>query len=668
MNAAETTARIKQLLGSGDTAGALLTAEQSVDANPDQENLYLLAVCQRYCKLFNPAFATLERLERLNPAHSRLWQERGHLYLACGDNKQALTAYHQATRLNATLHASWKAIAKLDNEEQKKLARVQLHYLSQLPRELVAVSSQYYEGRLDLAEKHCRHFLQHNKHHPEALRWLALIASQHNIYDEAQFLLESALQIAPDSPMIRYSLVEVLKKRQDFQGAYQQASILYNQSDKPEQHRDPALAILLANQALAIGHYDEAIRLYQQQLDRAPQTETVHLSLGHAWKTSGDQQQALRHYRDAYSHRPTFGDAYWSLANLKTYSFLPDEVTQMQQQLRNPGLLKEDRTHFCFALGKALEDSGNYHESFACYEQGNQLKKSSGSYNSAKISAEFDAQKTVFTKQMIAEKCHLGNPATDPIFIVGLPRAGSTLLEQILSSHSQVDGTLELPNILAIAQRLRRRHKLDTSRPGYPQALAQLSADELRSLGDTYLHDTAIHRKTAPFFTDKMPNNFRHIGLIKLILPNAKIIDARRHPMACCFSVFKQLFAEGQEFSYSLEDVGRYYADYVDLMDFWHECFPGEILSVQYEDVITDTEVQVRRILDYCGLPFEAACLEFHKTERPVRTASSEQVRQPIYTSGIDQWRNYQPYLQPLEKALGSTLQNYRPTPISNQA
>jgi len=360
----------------------------------------------------------------------------------------------------------------------------------------------------------------------------------------------------------------------------------------------------------------------------------------------------------ALASHPDHGEAYYSLANLKTYRFTAAEIANMQQQEGNTSAPLMSQVYLMFALGKAHEDLGKYHAAFNYYRQGNDLKRAQSGYDAGKMSAELQAQQSFFSTDLFKARAACGHTASDPIFIVGLPRAGSTLLEQILASHTLVDGTLELPNILSIAQSLRRRGQLADNRE-YPSILADLPDSELRYFGQKYLADTAIHRQGAPYFIDKMPNNFRHIGLIKLILPNAKFIDARRHPLACCFSAYKQLFAEGQEFSYDLGDLGQYYRDYVALMNHWHSVLPGDILQINYEQVVEDLEGQVRRLLDYCGLPFEAQTLNFHDTQRSVRTASSEQVRKPLYREGLNQWQNFSDELQPLQRQLADVIRQY---------
>jgi tetratricopeptide (TPR) repeat protein len=382
-----------------------------------------------------------------------------------------------------------------------------------------------------------------------------------------------------------------------------------------------------------------------------PNDAELQLVHGHALKTIGNVDAAINAYRKSFEAKNDYGDAYWSLANLKTYNFKTSEVKLMQEKEASPTIITTDRIHICFALGKHYENKKQFKQSFEYYERGNSLQRSQQHYKKEQITDILALQHKYCNQSLFDKKKDMGCTAPDPIFIVGLPRAGSTLLEQILASHSKVDGTLELPNIPALAYRLAGRKTIDET-PDYPENLATLNEEQLKAFGENYLDDTRIHREKAPYFIDKMPNNFRHIALIHLILPNAKIIDARRNPMACCFSGFKQLFASGQQFSYGLEEIGAYYKDYIKLMDHWDKMLPGKILRVQYEDVVADLKKEVIRILDYCGLPFEENCINFHQTERNIRTPSSEQVRQPIYKSGLEQWKNYETWLGPLKKAL----------------
>jgi tetratricopeptide (TPR) repeat protein len=373
----------------------------------------------------------------------------------------------------------------------------------------------------------------------------------------------------------------------------------------------------------------------------------------------GQRQEAIDSYRLAAACRPNFGDAYWSLANLKTYRFTDEELTRIRAAQSAPTTGAVDRYHLSFTLGKALEDQGEIAESFRYYELGNALKRAESKYRPEIIENNTHQQIEVCTAEFFASRRGWGAQNPDPIFIVGLPRSGSTLLEQILASHSQVEGTQELANIQQIVSNLRGRDP-DLNNPRYPRILAQMSAPEFLKLGEQYLATTRIYRSGKPFFIDKMPNNFRHLGLIHLMLPNARIIDARREPMACCFSNLKQLFANGQEFTYSIDDIARYYRTYLELMQHWGRVLPRWVLRIQHEDVVDDLEGNVRRMLDFCGLEFEPQCVEFHKTQRSVRTASSEQVRLPLYREGLDQWKHFQPWLGKLKDALGDALNHYR--------
>jgi tetratricopeptide (TPR) repeat protein len=419
---------------------------------------------------------------------------------------------------------------------------------------------------------------------------------------------------------------------------------------------DPANRIYrttLATICAGLGDYGRALPLYHEIRAETLGDPELQLSIAHALKTLGRTPQAIESYRAAASLRPQYGEAYWSLANLKTYRFTDDEIARMRTVEGAPNIQLADRYHLCFALGKALEDRGEYGPSFAFYERGNGLKKSECQYRPEPLERNARLQASVCTRQFFAARQGGGCPDPSPIFIVGLPRAGSTLIEQILASHSQVEGTMELADIPRLVQDLHGRAPAGST-PRYPGILAELAAADFTDMGERYLSDTRVYRTGKALFVDKMPNNFRNLGLIHLILPNARIIDARRDPLACCFSNYKQLFASGQQFTYSIDDITRYYRMYVELMDHWDAALPGRILRVRHEDVVEDLEANVRRILEFCGLKFEPGCLEFHRTERTVHSASSEQVRRPLNRDGVDQWRHYEPWLGPFKEALGA--------------
>jgi tetratricopeptide (TPR) repeat protein len=617
----------------------------------------MTAVCHRYLRQWQEAQSYLDRLLLLAPEHGRGHQERGHLLRAQEMPGVALLSYQRACQINPALDASWRGqlemALQVNDEVQANQARHQLQRLQALPKPLVAATDLLAQRKLLKAENLCRQFLQKVPRHVEAMRLLADIGVRLGAMDDAEFLLESAVLFEPDNQQVRIDYVQVLRKRQKFANALGQAKLLLDSAQD-----NPQFQSLYAIELMQTGDYTGALDYFDRVLARLPGDAITLTSRGHALKTSGQQQEAVESYRMALAGHPDHGEAYYSLANLKTYRFTAAEMSRMQQQEGSASANPMSQVYLMFALGKAHEDLGEYSTAFNYYQRGNGLKRAQSGYDAQKMGVELQAQTTFFSKDVFTSRPDSGDPACDPIFIVGLPRAGSTLLEQILASHSLVDGTLELPNILSIAQSLRRRGQGEGSAE-YPTIIADMPALELRELGEKYLAETAIHRQDAPYFIDKMPNNFRHIGLIKLILPNAKIIDARRHPMACCFSGYKQLFAEGQEFSYDLDDLGSYYRDYVTLMDHWQTVLPGDILQVNYEQVVGDLEGQVRRVLDYCGLPFEAQTLEFHDTERSVRTASSEQVRRPLYREGLDQWRNFEAELQPLEAQLSDIIQHH---------
>ena len=630
--------------------GLALAEAILADVPNDAEALYIAAVANRYLARHQDAQDYLDRLHAQIPEYGRAWQEAGHLARATGETEQAVEAYGRAVRFNPALAASWRAQAELleaaGRMGEATTARNQERRLLALPKELIAVTHHLHEGRPLRAEEICRHFLRRNPKHVEAMRLLAQIGLRLGILDDAEFLLESAAAFEPDNIQVRLDYIDVLRKRQKFARSCEEAEALYQ--------RDPDSPLFqshLAIESMQTGNYDRAFELFGSVLARLPGDPATLTSRGHALKTVGDQERAVASYRAAIAARPGHGDAYYALANLKTYRFTEAELAAMQVQAARTDIGFMDRVHLAFALGKAFEDRAEHAQSFRFYELGNDLKRRQTGYDADRMTAEMDAQKRVCTSELFESKANVGSRVRDPIFILGLPRAGSTLLEQILASHSQIDGTLELPNILALAHKLRGR-KAGKSR--YPEVLHDLDADQFAEMGDRFIEDTRIHRQGASFFIDKMPNNFRHIGLIHLILPNATIIDARRDAMDCCFSGFKQLFAEGQDFTYGLTEIGRYYRDYVGLMDHWDSVLPGRVLRVNHEDVLDDLEGQTRRMLDHIGLPFEESCLDFHRTERAVRTASSEQVRRPLNRSGQGAWKPYAPWLSELQKELGA--------------
>ncbi len=656
MQATDTAERdIQQFMRAGQYADAKAKAVRQLAEYPKHpEFLYMKAVCERYLKEFKSAETTVARLHDAIPEFGRAYQEEGHLYRDQGLFDSALKSYRFATRYNPGLFGAWKGqmdiLRRKGREEDAKAVQVQFDRLKALPPELLAATNLIYEHKTLKAENLCRAFLQKHPHHIEAMRLLAEIGTRFGVFRDADFLLESAIEFDPDNIQLRLDYVKVLRKRQKFAAALEQSQELYNQD--PD---SPIFQSHLAIESMQTGDHERAFELFDRILAKYPNDHATLTSKGHGLKTFGDHEGAVASYRAAVKAAPTHGDAYFGLANLKTFRFTDEELAQMEAMLEKREIGFMDRVHLCFSVGKAYEDRGEFEKAFEQYERGNDLKCIQSRYKSEVMTIELEAQSTICTKALFEKNAGNGCSANDPIFILGLPRAGSTLLEQIVASHSQVDGTLELPNILSMAFRLRGKEPISAD-GRYPRILHDLTPEQLKGFGEQFIEETQIHRKGAPFFIDKMPNNFRHIGFIKLILPNAKIIDARRHPMACCFSGFKQLFAEGQEFTYGLEQVGRYYRDYVALMDHWDEVLPGQVLRVQYEDVVADIEAQVRRILDYLELPFEEACVEFHKTKRSVRTASSEQVRQPIFKSGLEQWRNFEPWLDPLKEALGPDI------------
>ncbi|MFC3099877.1 tetratricopeptide repeat-containing sulfotransferase family protein [Altererythrobacter lauratis] len=570
------------------------------------------------------AIARLEALVARDPQSADGWRALGDAWTARGNTAAADAAYAQSIRA-----------ATRDPE-------------------LLRAANALVAGELAVAEPILRARLKRAPTDVAAIRMLAELASRLGRYGDAEKLLARALELAPGFRAARHNYALVLHRQNRAGDALTQIDILA--AEEPD---NPALANLKAAVLGRIGEYEDALELYARVLDRQPNQPKVWMSYGHALKTVGRQGDAVDAYRRAIALEPGMGEVWWSLANLKRVTFDADDIAAMRAALEQDSLTAEDRFHLHFALGKALEDAGDYAASFAHYAEGNRQRRAMVRYDPDEIAAHVQRSAALFTPAFFAERQGHGSSAPDPIFILGMPRAGSTLIEQILASHSMVEGTMELPDLPQIAARLGGR-KLRSQDSAYPEVLADLSPHECAALGEEYLERTRIQRKTdAPFFIDKMPNNFLHVGLIRLILPNAKIIDARRHPLACCFSNFKQHFARGQAFSYDLAELGAYYRGYTQAMAHFDAVQPGAVYRVFYEAVVDDLEGEVRRLLAYLGLPFEEACLNYHASARAVRTASSEQVRQPIFREGLDQWRHYEEWLEPLKEALGPALSGY---------
>ena len=634
---------------------ALSLFEIILKDHPDNiDALYLASVSSRYLKKFDDSQKYIEHLLLNAPDMGRAYQELGHINRDMKNDEKAVINYRQACELNPALLASWKMLYQyfVNNKNQPAAdhAQQQIKKLESLPAALLYIDQILNEGRLGLAERQCRAFLKKNPTHTYAMSLLSEIANRLGYFDDAEFLLEKAVEFKPNDGDLRMQYAAILRKKQKFSKTMEQVNILCDQY--PD---NPIYQAQKASEIMQNGDHLQAIKMFDDILHKNPYNFSTHTSKGHAQKTLGKTDKAIKSYQSAYQIKPDHGEAYFSLANLKTYSFNADELNSMRNQVERVDLSLRDKSYFHFALAQACESIGEYDEAFLHLEKGNKIKNDQSKYSIERMDAELQAQIDVCDEDFFKDLGSGGHATKDPIFILGLPRAGSTLVEQILASHSLIDGTLELPNILSIAQSL-RGDDIYGKLGNYPKSMKSLSLEQRESFGKSFIEDTRMHRKDAPMFTDKMPNNFRHIGLIHLIMPNAKIIDARRYPLDCCFSMFKQLFAQGQEFSYGLAEAGSYYRSYVKLMDHWDKVLPNKILRVNNEDVIEDLEGQVKRMLDFLELPFEEECISFHETDRSVRTASSEQVRQPINKKGMGRWKPYAKNLRPLLESIGEEL------------
>jgi tetratricopeptide (TPR) repeat protein len=608
------------------------------------------------------AVAVVAALAAAEPDSAVAQLELGRAALAAGQPDAARSAFARAVQLQGDLAEAWRELSLLHaaagNDHGCDAAYARYAALADEEHHLAEPAAALGAVRLGAAEALLQRRLAAAPRDVAALRMLAEIHARREEFAEAELRYRQCLEIAPGHARARFELAVTLHSQQKPAPVLALMDRLLAQDP-----RDFACRSLKASAYNMLGETQRALALLAALLEDYPEHTKAWLNYGHVLRTAGQRAAAVRAYRKSIELLPTHGEAYFSLANLKTFRFEPAEVSAMRAQLAREDLAEEDRWHLEFALGKEEEDAGRYAESFAHYARGNALRRARVLYDADATSAQVRATRELLTAQFFAARSGWGSPAPDPIFIVSLPRSGSTLIEQILASHSAVEGTRELPDVPGFAYELGAR----PARPGenqYPQSLARLTRVQLAAFGQRYLEQTRPHRLLGrAHFIDKMPNNFMNIGLIHLMLPRARIIDARRHPLGCCFANFKQHFQMGLHFTYNLEELGRYYRDYVELMAHYDAVLPGRIHRVHYEHLVANPEREVRRLLEYCGLRYEEGCLRFHENERVVQTASSEQVRQPLYSEGVDQWRNYEPWLGPLKTVLGELVERYPPAP-----
>ena len=649
---------ILKLLQERKTEQALASCRETLSRYPDDINILgLLGASLGDQGKFEEAENILGKVIDLAPTFAKPYEDLGTLLMQQGRAEEAIPLLEKSVRLDPKMEEAHfqlgKALAMVGRGKEADAAFERSFALSP-ERGMMALAAEHHQaGRLEQAEKLCRQVLQKNPGHVDALRMLGLIAAAAGDLEDAEHLLRQALENAPDHVSAMFELGRVLKELDQHEQAIEvYREIVKLQPDNPKAHF--RLAGVLGPAALT----ELSAAAYQRCLDLAPQHAGAWLGLGHMLKTLGRQDEGIQAYQRCLELEPDFGEAYYSLANLKTYRFDDAQIQEMKERVASESVKEVSEVNFLFALAKAYEDRGDFDQAWHYYEQGNDKQRILVSYDPVQTETVNNDLIAFFNAEFFKEHLNSGNPDRSPIFVLGMPRSGSTLVEQIIASHSQVEGTSELPYIGRISKSL-NRNRADGMR--YPQVLSELEPRHFHRLGQDYLQMAAMHRVGGtPRFIDKMPNNFPSVGLIHTILPNAKIIDARRHPMDACLGNLKQLYAKGQTFSYDQNDIGEYYLQYQRMMDHWDEVLPGKVLRVQYEDTVADLESQVLRILEYLELPWEDGCLNFYDTERAVRTASSEQVRQPIYTSGVGFWRNYEPYLEELQEVLEPILDRYQ--------
>ena len=594
----------------------------------------------------------LRRALEEEPAYAKGHEELGRSLLQLGRSDEAIERLRRALELDPKLQSAQLTLvhALTESGRAEEAEALMQEFLHADPaRELIAKAAEHHRaGRLEDAEAIYREILRRDPRNLEALRLLALIAINVEHYGQAEQLLKRAVEIAPDFLAAWIDLSRAQLERFDLQAAL--ASIERAAALNP---RSANVQIHVANVQARSGRHDQAIETYRRAIELNPDLPAGYLGLGNTLKTVGRQADAIGAYRRATVLRPELSEAWWSLSNLKTFRFEDREIEAMERQLEAAAIPDEVRVQFCFALGKAREDRGDYARAFELYERGNRTRRALENYDPVQTEAINERIINVFDEGFLARHAGRGHPDPAPIFVVGLPRSGSTLIEQILASHSQVDATHELPEVGRLIQRINRDRD---DRVTYPEAVRDFAGETWAALGRSYIDETRQYRRKAPYFIDKNPNNFASIGFLGLALPNARFINTRRHPLDTCLSCYKQLFARGQPFTYDLMELGEYYLQYDRMMTHWHAVLPGRVLDVQYESVVADQRAESRRLLEFCGLPWEDACLRYYETERAIRTASSEQVRLPIYGSSVGLWRHYEHELAELIEILEPKL------------
>jgi tetratricopeptide (TPR) repeat protein len=610
------------LLDQDKVSESIATLERVLTAVPDFANARVdLARAYRRDGRAEKAREEVRRVLQVQPHHHPAWLAYGDALVDLGKYAEARVAFERA-RLTEPQRARIEvATAALVADERRK------------------------------AEELFREILREDPSHVAALCGLAALSLAAERAHDAERLLRHALKQSAYIPLVYRGLGPALVQLGKLKEA--EAAARHLEKIEPE---SPQTWVTIAAIATRLLRQEQALAAYERAAQLKPDEVGLRTSAGHVQKTLGRRCDSEASYKAALQLDPGRAEAYWSLADLKNYTFTDEEITAMQRLLASDKRDRSNEAQLHFALGRAFEQRQDYEQAFAYYAKGNALRRLDAPFDTQGFERRSARIRAFFDEQFFAARRDSGDPSLAPIFIVGLPRSGSTLLEQILASHRQVEGTMELPNVLNLVGQF---DDLSSARDGYPETVARASGEQLTALGRRYLEETAPLRSGRERFTDKLPNNFSHLGLIQAILPNATIIDARRHPMDACFSTFKQYFAEGQTFSYDLADLGRYYRCYLALMDHWDAVLPGKVLRVQYEELVADPEANIRRVLEHCGLPFEPACLSFHETRRAVRTASAEQVRQPLYSSGVGYWRHFERQLEPLRMALGDALERF---------